>query len=171
MRDPFRLPAAGGDGRLSLLLAQLEEGRRRTLRFVAAVPPERLHWSSPQFPNSLAAHLAHLAAIELDWLYCDLLGREIPAEALALLPIADVLDPDGRLARAGTATLPELLAALEESRSRLVTECLRLREDGLGELVLGLEGAAAPDWILTHLLQHEAEHRGVMRRMAASWAD
>jgi uncharacterized damage-inducible protein DinB len=136
---------------------------------VRAAPPERLHWTSPAFPNSLAAHLAHLGAIELDWLHCDLLGEEIPAEALATCPIADVRGPDGRLDPAAGATLDGLLAWLAACRERLVEECRRLEEEGLDQLVEGLEGAATPEWILTHLIQHEAEHRGVLRRMTASW--
>jgi uncharacterized damage-inducible protein DinB len=168
VRAPFRLPAAG-PGRLGLLLAQLEEGRARTLRAVAQVPTGRLHWSSPDFPNSVAAHLAHLAAIELDWLYCDLLGVEIPAEALADLPIPDVREAGGRLAQATEATLPQLLACLEAARARLLAECSRLEESRLDELAEGLEGAATPAWILTHLAQHEAEHRGVLRRMLGRW--
>jgi len=169
VRAPFRLPEQPAT-RLGLLLAQLEDGRARTLRIVATAPAELLHHSSPDFPNSLAAHLAHLAAIELDWLYCDLLGVEIPAEALENFPIDDVRQADGRLAQAETATLPELLAALARARYLLLTECARLAEPDLAELVQGLEGAATPEWILSHLLQHEAEHRGVMRRMIAAWA-
>ena len=168
MRDPFRLPAAG-PGRLGLLLAQLEEGRARTLRVLRQVPPERLHWCSPQFPNSVAAHLAHLGVIELDWLHCDLLGREIPAEDLEGCPIADVRGPDGRLDPAAGSTLDGLMAWLERCRNRLLDECRTLGESGLDQLVDGLEGSATPEWILTHLVQHEAEHRGVLRRMIASW--
>lgn len=168
MRAPLRLPESGGT-RLGLLLAQLEDGRARTLRIVGQAPAERLHWSSADFPNSLAAHLAHLAAIELDWLYCDLLGVEIPAEALAGFPIEDLRGPDGRLAQAEEASLPELLATLARARQLVLQECAVLEEEGLGELVEGLEGAATPEWILSHLIQHEAEHRGVLRRMLESW--
>jgi uncharacterized damage-inducible protein DinB len=168
VRDPFRLPI-GGPGRLGLLLAHLDEGRARTLRVLRSAPHDRLHWSSTAFPNSLAGHLAHLGAIELDWLYCDLLGREIPAEALTGCPITDVRGPDGRLDPAADSTLEDLLAWLESCRARLRLECRRLDEDALDQLVEGLEGAATPEWILTHLAQHEAEHRGVMRRMIASW--
>jgi uncharacterized damage-inducible protein DinB len=169
MRAPLSLPEHPTTS-LGLLLAQLEDGRMRTLREVAKAPAERLHWSSTEFPNSLAAHLAHLAAIELDWLYCDLLGVEIPAEALESFPIEDVRGEDGQLAQAESATLPELLAALARARYLLLTECGRLEESELGDFVQGLEGAATPEWILSHLLQHEAEHRGVLRRMIASWS-
>jgi uncharacterized damage-inducible protein DinB len=166
MRAPFRLPD-GAPGRLGLLLAQLEEGRARTLRHVAKVPPERLHWSSAEFPNSLAAHLA---VIELDWLYCDLLGVDIPADVVAWFPIADVRQADGRLCQAEDVGLPRLLDFLARARARLLEVVSRLEEAGLSELVEGQEGAATPEWILTHLAQHEAEHRGVLRRMVASWS-
>jgi len=170
MRDPLLLPTHDGTP-TGLLLSQLEEGRARTLRVAGACPAQRLHQSSPAFPNSVAAHLAHLGAIELDWLYCDLLGQEIPQEALAGCPIADVRDASGRLDAAEGASWEELLAWLEACRQRLLDHCRTLQSSQLGTLVQGQEGSATPEWILAHLVQHEAEHRGVLRRMLSDWRE
>jgi uncharacterized damage-inducible protein DinB len=170
MREPFRLPFPAPSP-LDLLLAQLVDGRARTLRVVEALPESSLHWSSAEFPNSVAAHLAHLGAIELDWLYCDLLGREIPAQALEGCPITDVRDGEGRLDQAGNSTREDLLRWMEACRRHLLEACRELDSHGLDRVAQGLEGGATPAWILSHLIQHEAEHRGVLRRMAGLWKD
>ena len=167
-QDPRMLPASAG-GRLGLLLAQLEEGRARTLRLLEQVPDEWLDREEAAFPNSISTQLLHLAAIEADWLYVDLLARPIPAEVQALFPFEDVRTAEGRLSAAPDLDRARLLELLVTCRSLLVTEAERQVEEELDRVITGLEGASSAAWILTHLAQHEAEHRGMMKRALSAW--
>lgn len=170
MSAPRTLPASCAGGRLGLLLAQLEESRARTLRLLERVPDEWLDREEAAFPNNISTQLLHLAAIEADWLYVDLLARPIPAEVQALFPFEDVRTTEGRLSAAPGLARERLVGLLAACRQRLVEESERLTEEDLDRVVEGLEGAATPAWILTHLAQHEAEHRGMIKRALSSWS-
>src|SRR5262249_57992020 len=78
----------GAEPEIGRWLWGLEDARRRTKRQLAGVYPAALDWTDGQEGNSIGTVLAHLAAIELDWLFRDVLEQGIPADVLALLPPA-----------------------------------------------------------------------------------
>lgn len=166
VRRSLPLVTAGGEWRR--LQAQLAENRERTLKAIADCTPEELVRESAEFPNSISTQLAHLAAIEMDWLFVDLLNREIPADVLAWFPFVDVRDDAGRLSRPQGPDLADLIDLLHRCRERWIRETRQLDEALLVTQIRGAEGSSNGEWILTHLLLHEAEHRGMMRRMLSA---
>jgi uncharacterized damage-inducible protein DinB len=162
-------PLPGHDPVVGLWLAALEESRGRTKKAVDGLDPRALDWTGAGFPNSIGSLLAHVAAIEMDWLFSEILEREIPADVLALLP-ADVRDAGGRLVPVVGLPLAEHLRRLDATRAALLA---RLRPMDAADLrrPRRLERYdVTPEWVLHHLLQHEAEHRGQVARIRGAAA-
>ncbi|HEV2006554.1 MAG TPA: DinB family protein, partial [Candidatus Limnocylindrales bacterium] len=109
--------------------------------------------------NTIGTLLYHVALIEASWLLDDIFeGDPGPDWLPTFLPFPD-RDGSGRLIEVTAETLPTHLERLAKLRGYLLE---RLRPMGNADFhtVRRLERYdAAPDWVLHHLLQHEAEHR------------
>ena len=99
-------------------LACLEKERERTRETVAELSVEALDAHADGFPNSIGTLLYHVAAIELDWLYTEILERGIPDSFTALFSV-DVRDGDGRLSSVSGTELSEYLRRLDTVRQAL----------------------------------------------------
>jgi uncharacterized damage-inducible protein DinB len=144
-------------------LWELEDSRRRTLEALESVDPETIDQVPPGFDNSIGALLHHIALIEADWLFADILQIDYPQWMYEAFPDGD-RDEAGHLVPAAR-TLAEHTATLAYVRERLIealsaqpaSEFRRSRTTGSGELT--------PQWVLHHLRQHEAEHRGQIQSL------
>lgn len=159
-------PLPGYDPAVGLWLAALEESRARTKKRVEGLDPRALDRTGEGFPNGIGTLLAHIAAIEMDWLFADILGREIPAEVLALLP-PDVRDAGGRLVEVRGLPLAEHLRRLDATRAVLLAHTRGMDAADLRRPRQLERYDATPEWVFHHLLQHEAEHRGQIARIQA----
>jgi uncharacterized damage-inducible protein DinB len=67
---------------------QLQDARRRTLRDVGELNLTQalLDWLPGGVENSIGTTLYHLADIEADWLYVEVLEQPLPPELAALFP-------------------------------------------------------------------------------------
>lgn len=140
-------------------LSYLKDGRRRTKEVIAGLTREVLEYQQPPFQNSISTLLAHIAAIEMDWLCAEILEQEIPQEVLALLP-PDVRDEDGKLMMVKGVSLGQHLERLNKTREFFVKYVSAMTlEDFLRTRSLEYYDVT-PEWVCNHLLQHEAAHRG-----------
>jgi uncharacterized damage-inducible protein DinB len=152
----------------------LEETRRRTRRAVEDLSRAALDWADPQGGNSIGSILYHTAAIEIDYLYADLLQAPFPADIVALFPY-DVREEDGRLTPVLGFDLDWYLDRLDYTRAALlevfrpmtVEEFRRVRH--LADQPIDI----TPEWVLPHLIQHESTHRAEIeaRRAQVKRAD
>ena len=109
--------------------------------------------------NSIGSLLYHLAAIEADWLYADILQVAYPAWMDDWFPL-DVREDNGRLTPVPGFTVAQHLERLTTVRRHLL-EDLGDVTDADYRTERGVEsGITTPEWVLHHLRQHEAEHRG-----------
>ena len=166
-RESFRLdPLPGPAPDIGRWLWALGDGRQRPLARLAGLAPALVEWPAPEGGNSIGTLLGHVAAMEMDWLYSDVLEQPLPPAVRALLP-PDVRDAQGRLLAVVGATLAaqcERLAAtravlLAVYQSMSVAEFRRVRQLPHYDVT--------PEWVLYHLLQHEAEHGGELGMVRA----
>ena len=146
----------------------LDNARRRTLDCLSGIDPAAIDWASPAIDNTIGTLLYHIAAIEMSYVYEDVLGVGW-ADELAPLIVYDVRDDQGRLWHVAGVSLEEHLARLEATRALLHKVYLPMTLDEFQHARQADEYAISPAWVLHHMMQHEAEHRGQMmeaRRLA-----
>lgn len=164
---PFHLDAAPGyDPLVGRFVTMLLDTRRRLHRDLADLEPDELDATLSWAPNSVGTLLYHIAAIELDWTYADLLGTDFPAEAEEWFAV-DVRNDAGVLTPV-VEPYARHLARLAWTRGRLL-EALGSLGDAELDTTRGTgDEASGVAWILHHLMQHEAEHRGQIGEIRAA---
>jgi uncharacterized damage-inducible protein DinB len=158
-REVLSLAPAADEPEVGRWLSALDEARNRTLHELDGIVDGALGERPRRADNSIGTLLYHLALIEADWLYADILEIDDPPPMLRrLLPIDD-RDLEGHLSEVGSMTLDEHLDRLASVR-RLVHEHLRPMDgEDFHRPRARPDYDVSPAWVLHHLLQHEAEHR------------
>ena len=162
-------PAEGYTHRIGCFVAMLEDTRRRTLEHLEDLDEVYLDRGLPWDPNSLSTLLYHIAAIELDWTFADILETtEFPEATSDWFPV-DVRDEDGRLTPFSNS-LQRHLDRLAWVRGHLLQALATLTDEDLDRTVTNAADGSTSgiNWILHHLMQHEAEHRGQIGELRAA---
>jgi hypothetical protein len=158
-RRRLTLDPGSGDAEVGRWLAALEDGRQETLMELERVTPDMVDWYPDAPLNSIGTLLYHIALIEADWVAAEIL--ELPdgqAELAELLPWPH-RQPDGRLTRIDGHPLQAHLDRLAAVRAWAIDRLRPMTNAEFHRVRALPEYDAAPDWVLHHLLQHEAEHR------------
>jgi uncharacterized damage-inducible protein DinB len=147
----------------------LEDSRQRTLEELAHVSPEMLDWQPPDGESTIATILYHIADIEADWLYAEVLEQDWPPEVAALFP-DETRDAQGQLTQVRGFSLDQHLSRLSTVRALLLAtyQPMALADFRRARALPYYD--VTPEWVLHHLMQHEAEHRsqiGALRRRIA----
>jgi uncharacterized damage-inducible protein DinB len=158
-RKVLVLEPLADDPEVGRWLAAMEDARRDTIRELSGVSPEMLDWRPDAPLNSIGTLLYHIALIETSWLLDDIFeGGSGPEWLQALLPFSD-RDETGRLIEVRGLPIDTHLQRLSAIR-RYLRERLRPMSNEDFHRPRHLPAYdAAPDWVVHHLLQHEAEHR------------
>lgn len=147
------------DARVGEALWRLHDTRQRTLEVLRTVEPGWMERMPVVGENTIGTLLYHVALIELDWLFADLLHEPFPSDAEAWFP-TDVRDAAGLLRAISPEPLERHLERLAWVRSHLDQQVSQLDSADLDRVQekKGVQSSGA--WVLHHLAQHEAEHRG-----------
>jgi uncharacterized damage-inducible protein DinB len=137
-----------------------ENSRQRTLRTLEGLEPNLLDWLPPWGVNKISALLYHLAAIEVDWLFTDILEKdEFPPQFDELFPF-HVRDQDDNLTtvpRISFQTHQQFLAAMREY---FMDAMLDITDVEFRRVRSFKDYQVTPQWVIHHLMQHEAVNRG-----------
>ncbi len=156
----FVEPLEGYEPEIGRARWMLEDTRRRTLQALEGLDPAALDWTPPSSHNAIGALLYPIAAIEADWLYVEILEAGFPGEIEALFPYA-VRDDAQLLAAVKGLPLAEHLARLATVRRALLAALQNMRGEEFRRVRhFPDQYDVTPAWVLHHLMQHEAEHRG-----------
>jgi uncharacterized damage-inducible protein DinB len=137
-----------------------ENSRQRTLRTLEGFELNLLDWLPSWGGNTISALLYHLAAIEVDWLFTDILEKdEFPLEIDELFPY-DVRDQDGNLTTVPGISLRAHQQRLAAMREYFMDAMLDITDDEFRRARSFPDYLVTPQWVIHHLMQHEAEHRG-----------
>lgn len=153
-------PLAGYDPTIARWLWLLTDIRARTLDVLAGMAESTLDWRPDDEANTIGTLLYHIVAIELDWLYVEILERpDYGPEVVALLP-HDVREPSGRLTPVHGETLADHLMRMAAARQLLLTALRPMTAEDFYRVRRLDPYDVTPEWVLYHLLEHEAGHRG-----------
>jgi hypothetical protein len=162
-REVLALAPLGADPEVGRWLAALEDGRADTLRELGGVTSEMVDWYPAAPLNSIGSLLYHIGLVEASWVTEEILGDPEAEQLAGLLPWPDREGPgdDGRrhLSRIDGQTLDEHLARLGAIRAYCLARLRDLTNEEFHRIRVLDRYDVAPDWVLHHLLQHEAEHR------------
>lgn len=160
IKQNYITPLEGYDPYIGKLLWMMQDTRRRTLSTLEGLSDKIINWIPPRGSNSIGTLLYHLSAIEISWLYEDILGGEGFSTELSEKMNYSVREDDGRLTPVTIEPLSAHINRLQFCRNIFLSklsgmtaeEFLRRREVDDYE--------TTPEWVIHHLMQHEAEHRG-----------
>ncbi len=159
-------PLSAVDPEIGRALRRLEGARGRLKEALAKLNPDWLDWEPYPGGNSVGTLLYHIAAIEIDWLFCEVLVQEFSAEANALLPYP-VRDETGRLFPVTAVSLSTHLQKLDTARQLLLDVYANLTLADFRRARQLPQYHVTPEWVLYHLTQHETEHRGQIQEICA----
>ena len=153
-------PLEGFDPEVGAWLWAFQDARRRTLEALAGLDDQTVNWAAPDGSNSIGTLLYHLAVIEIDWLLAEILaGADFPPEFTELLKY-DVRDDAGHLVAVIVEPLETHLERLARCRAYFLEQVAGMSAADFHRPRLLEQYDVSPAWVIHHLMQHEAEHRG-----------
>ena len=163
-------PLPGYEPEIGRSLWALEDTRRRTKETLAGFPSSLIDWKATPDGSSLGTLLYHVAAIEMDWLYTEILEQSsFPPEVDSLLAY-DVRDDQGRLTPVEGFTFESHLQRLDATREIFLTALQPMSLTEFRRLRAFERYEVTPEWVIHHLIQHEAQHRGQIEALHAQYA-
>ena len=158
-RDLLVQPIDGFPLAMGAALWMMEDTRARTLRALDEISGDLIDQVPVGGDNSIGSLLYHLAAIEADWLYADILQSDYPDWLSEVFP-ADVRTDAGQLTPVRALTLDDHRGRLASVRTHFLEDVRVVTDDDFRRPRKTESGVVTPEWVLHHLQQHEAEHRG-----------
>ncbi len=159
-------PLPGYEPEIGRMLWMLQNARRRTRRSLDAVHPDAIDWQPPANGNSIGTLLYHIALIELDWLAAEIMENKWGESAFSNFP-HPVRDAQGQLTIVNGLSLDEHYRRLDSVRTLLLDTFKGMSMAEFRRVRHLPDYDVTPEWVLHHLMQHEAEHRGEMATVRA----
>ena len=153
-------PLEGYHPQIGWAMWMLEDARARTKRALRNLNPAHLDVANEEGGHTIGTLLYHIAAIEMDWLYVEVLekGRfhEIWDEEFPY----EVRDENGKLTLVTGLSWENHWNRLDKVRSHMLETFKDMTIEDFHRPRICDDYDVSPDWVLHHLCQHEAEHRG-----------
>jgi uncharacterized damage-inducible protein DinB len=156
-RHRLALDPIADDPEIGRWLAAFEEVRRDTLKVVAQISPAAIDRDPRDGGDTLGTVLHHVALVEIDWVYLDVLDRQGEI-SLDLFPY-DSREEDGHLTPVLGETMAGHLERLATTRELVLGELRAMSSEGFHRVHARDEIDVSADWVVFHLIDHEVEHR------------
>lgn len=151
-------PLAGYVPEIGRALWMLEDVRTVTGHRLEGIAPEVIDWQPPA-GNSIGTILYHIAIIEMDWLYNEVMETQMPQSVWENFPYP-VRGEDGRLNVITGVSLDAHYKRLDATRQLLLDAFKPMTLDDFRRPRAAERYDVTPAWVIYHLIEHEAEHRG-----------
>lgn len=144
--------------RVATWYSQMEEQRKRLFRMVEELDDGMLDFSPDERKiETIGTLLLHIAAVEWSWIFEDIEGRTMDFQrwkhAFALRPTVDIPQLKGK-------TKDFYLDRLVKVREEVYQRLSKLNDHNLDQMVGSDQNKFSIEWILFHILEHEALHIG-----------
>ncbi|MGZ4150315.1 MAG: DinB family protein [Actinomycetota bacterium] len=155
--ERLTLESIAEDPEIGRWLAAFEEVRNDTLKVLGELSADAAEREPPDGGDGLGTVLYHLALVEVDWIFSDVLGREadIPPD---LFPFDSRVE-DGRLTPVLGESLERHLDRLARTRTLALDVLRSMSAEDYHRVRPGERFDVAADWVVFHLIDHEVEHR------------
>lgn len=142
------------------VLWMLNDTRQRTLTELKDVTPTAVDWRGGAHQHSIGTLLYHIAAIEISWLAIEVAEKDqLPEDLWEHFPF-EVRTPEGQLNPVMNLSLTQHLERLDYTRQLLLSVYKKMSLDTYRQVRHFENYDVSPEWVLHHLMQHEAGHRG-----------
>lgn len=148
-------------------LAMIEDCRARTRKGLRELNPAAVDWVGGFNGHSIGTLLYQIAAIEIRWLGIEVVQNGLPESAWEQFP-HEVRDDQGRLTAVRGVSLDEHWQRLNRVRGLLLETYRNMSLDDYRRPRAFDEYDVTPEWVLHHLMQHEAEHRDELNSLRAA---
>jgi uncharacterized damage-inducible protein DinB len=136
----------------------LEDVRRILIKGLTGISQSALDTKMDE-RQTIGSLLYHIALIEADWLYVEVLGTEWDPEMRSLFPL-ECRSEDGSLAHIEGQSLEEHFHRLNTVRQVFLSHfhSMDLKDWRKPRVLEHYE--VTPEWVVYHLIEHESHHRG-----------
>jgi uncharacterized damage-inducible protein DinB len=124
------------------------------------------HLDTERNGHSIGSLLYHIALIEADWLYEEVLGGKWDPKIRALFPQED-RNEDDTLTHVTGQSLDEHLHRLQAVRDELLFHYRKMDIEDWRRSRKLTDYDVTPEWVIYHLIEHEAHHRGQIFQLIA----
>jgi uncharacterized damage-inducible protein DinB len=166
MKESFVItPMQAKEPLIGIWLAYLEERRSRTKETINTLTREQL--DKHRHKNSIGSLLYHIALIEADWLYAEILQEDYPKVFSEWFPWND-RDQDGNLMNVTSWEVGQYLELLDKVCNLLIKTLSEMSLADFHRIRSLAHYDVTPEWVCLHLLQHEANHLGQIKLFLSS---
>ncbi len=151
-------PLTGFVPEVGRALWMLEDTRTLTGHILDGISPEVIDWQPPN-GNSIGTLLYHIAIIEMDWLFNEVMEEKMPASVWEAFP-HPVRGVNDRLMVVKGLSLDAHFKRLDYTRRLLLDTFKRITLDDFRRPRTLERYDVTPEWVIHHLVLHETEHRG-----------
>jgi uncharacterized damage-inducible protein DinB len=162
-RERLVLEPTAAEPEVGRWLSALEEVRRDTLKVVAEIPAAGVDVAVGDGGDTVGTTLYHVALIEVDWVFNDVLDREADIDPI-LFPYEDRVE-HGRLTPVLGESMAEHLDRLARTRSLVIQELGSMTPDEFHQPRSRPSYDVSAAWAVFHLIDHEVEHRVRLSRL------
>lgn len=159
-------PLPGYEPEIGRWLWSLEDVRR-TIKTRLAGLSQTIIDTQPEGRESIGSLLYHIALIEADWLYEEVLCSEWASEVRSLFPL-EHRDEDGSLAYFHGDSLEEHFHRLDTVREVFLSHFHKMDIEDWRKPRVFTSYDVTPEWVVYHLIEHEAHHRGQIFKLLSS---
>ena len=152
---------------IGIALAMIEDCRARTHTALKDLKPSAVDWVGGFNDHSIGTLLYHIAAIEIDWLTGEVMAGKLDESIWEHFP-HDVRDDQGRLTVVIGVNLEDHWQRLDTVRNLLLVSYKAMSLNEYHRVRHMEQYDVTPEWVLHHLMQHEAEHRDEMISLRAA---
>lgn len=137
----------------------MEDVRRTLLNQVKDLTQQELDAKVDNHAWTIGSLLYHISLIEADWLYSEVLESELPEKLSDGFPLPH-RDQEGKLSHIEGESLERHLERLEAVRHVFLKVFLSIDLNDWRRARILPDYEVTPEWVVYHLIEHEAHHRG-----------
>lgn len=136
----------------------LEDVRRSLLKELTGISQKILDKKVDE-RQTIGSLLYHIAYVEADWLYVEVLGVEWDPQIRSLFPLKFFAE-DGSLIHIAGQSLEEHFDRLHQVREAFLSHFRSMSLVSWRKPRVFEDYEVTPEWVVYHLIEHESHHRG-----------